>query len=178
MSYARLTSTAVIVLGTAGAALGLTGCDTVFNPFHAFAAKTASATPSSLPASRPPSLAPSIPAATTAPLPSVPPTAQSSPNSDDPWNVVREYYAAIAKGDFPAAWSLLSPSMQSSLGPYSKWSAGYQTTTQITVSKVKENGQTVTVTITAQQSDGSTNSYQGYYRANNGQITSAMITQS
>lgn len=178
MSYARLWSTAVIVLGAAGASLGVTGCDTVFNPLHAFAAKTASAAPSSPPSFSPPSLASSPPATSAAPLPSVPATTQPTAAGGDPWNVVREYYAAIAKSDFPSAWSLLSPSMQSSLGPYSKWSAGYQGTSQITVTKVKESGQSVTVTITAQQSDGSTSSYQGYYMADNGEITSAKITQS
>jgi hypothetical protein len=64
-----------------------------------------------------------------------------------------------------------------SLGPYSSWVAGYQTTTQTNVTEVSQSGDTVTVSITAQQTDGSTKSYTGDYTVDNGQSTSAHITQ-
>jgi hypothetical protein len=91
--------------------------------------------------------------------------------------VVSAYYGDIESGSYSQAWSLLSPSMQSSLGPYSAWVAGYQSTAQTSVSEVSQAGDTVTVSITAQQTDGSTKSYTGDYTVDNGMITSAQITQ-
>jgi len=92
--------------------------------------------------------------------------------------VVSAYYGDIESGNYAEAWSLLSPSMQASLGPYSAWVAGYQTTQQTAVSEVSQAGDTVTVSITAQQTDGSTKSYTGDYTVDNGKITSAQLTQS
>jgi eukaryotic-like serine/threonine-protein kinase len=112
----------------------------------------------------------------------VPPPANAAPTPTQPgvtspWAVVSAYYGDIESGNYPQAWSLLSPSMQASLGPYSSWVAGYQTTTQTNVTEVSQSGDTVTVSITAQQTDGSTKSYTGDYTVDNGQITSAHITQ-
>jgi eukaryotic-like serine/threonine-protein kinase len=176
MNRRGLIPTAAVALGIAGASLGLSACNSAASAPQERIVTVTSTTRPSTPA------AATTPPATTAPAPSpstvyVPTPVPAPPEITDPWAAVSAYYGDIESGDYAEAWALLSPSMQAALGPYGAWVAGYQTTLATSVSEIGEAGDTVTISITAEQSDGSSRSYTGYYTVDNGKITSAQITQ-
>ena len=168
MHRKALIATAGVTLGITAAGLSMSACGSAAAP--AAHQPTVTVTPTSPPNTPPPNTPATPPPANAAPAP-------SQPEITNPWAVVSAYYGDIESGNYSQAWSLLSPAMQTTLGPYSAWVAGYQTTTQTSVSEVSQSGDTVTVSITAQQTDGSTKSYTGDYTVDNGQITSAQVTQ-
>lgn len=184
-----LTTAATVGITGAGvttSACGGTGIVTV-NPTTSPTSPAATAPPAAAPpATTPPATprtttAPATPPATTpAPSPStvyVPAPGPTRPQVTNPWAVVSAYYGDIESANYAEAWSFLSPSMQARLGPYDAWVAGYQTTVQTSVSELGQSGDTVTINITAEESDGSSRSYTGYYTVSNGKITSAHITE-
>ena len=58
--------------------------------------------------------------------------------ADTPVHVVISFYLAIDDRDIPAAYGLLSPEAQATLGPYEGWAAGYATTVAAEVGAVYE----------------------------------------
>lgn len=67
----------------------------------------------------------SDPAATPAPDDAAAP----SPAPPSPTSFVRAYYRDLDAQRFDAAWDVLSPAVQATLGPYARWKAGYADTT-------------------------------------------------
>ncbi len=92
--------------------------------------------------------------------------------------VVTQYYQDITDHNYSAAWALGGSNLSGGVG-YSSVVAGYATTASISLGTFSYFGSDqVQAVITALQIDGSTNTYQGTYTVENGQITSANITQS
>jgi hypothetical protein len=105
-------------------------------------------------------------------LPPPPPTATTEPSPDDAVAVVRQYYAAIDQHDYARAWHLWSDAGHASGKSLQQFSDGFVDTmhasvqTQVPGRVDAGAGQRyieVPVTITAQQSDGSTRHYTGTY---------------
>ena len=73
--------------------------------------------------------APVVPqeAATTA-VPLAPQEAATTPPPQPPETVVETYYRALDAGRFEAAWTILTPAVRASFGPFETWRAGYVTT--------------------------------------------------
>jgi len=66
-------------------------------------------------------------AATTA-VPVAPQEAATTPPPQPPETVVETYYRALDAGRFEAAWTILTPAVRASFGPFETWRAGYVTT--------------------------------------------------
>jgi hypothetical protein len=91
-------------------------------------------------------------------------------------DVVTQYYQDLSNGDYADAWALGGINIAGT--DYSTWVAGYATTTSVTLNTESQwNSSTVSVNITATQSDGGSTSYQGTITVEGGVITSADITQ-
>jgi hypothetical protein len=90
--------------------------------------------------------------------------------------VVTQYYQDLSNGDYADAWTLGGVNIAGT--DYNAWVAGYATTTSVTLNTESQwNSDTVSVSITATQSDGGSTSYQGTLTVEGGVITSADITQ-
>jgi hypothetical protein len=90
--------------------------------------------------------------------------------------VVTQYYQDLSNGDYADAWTLGGVNIAGT--DYNTWVAGYATTTSVTLNTESQwNSDTVSVNITATQSDGGSTSYQGNLTVEGGVITSADITQ-
>lgn len=90
--------------------------------------------------------------------------------------VVTQYYQDLSNGDYADAWALGGVNIAGT--DYNTWVAGYATTTSVTLNTESQwNSSTVSVSITATQSDGGSTSYQGTITVEGGVITSANITQ-
>jgi membrane protein involved in colicin uptake len=119
---------------------------------------------------------------TSAPVAAAPP-AQQAPAEGVPQQplanaaaVVTQYYQDLSNGDYADAWTLGGVNIAGT--DYNSWVAGYATTTSVTLNTESQwNSDTVSVNITATQSDGGSTSYQGTLTVENGVITSADITQ-
>ena len=89
-------------------------------------ARAATPTPT---ASSPAAAAPEAPAP--APAPETEPAPQESattPPPQPPETVVETYYRALDAGRFEAAWTILTPAVRASFGPFETWRTGYATT--------------------------------------------------
>ncbi len=153
-------------------ALALTGHHGTAPAATAAPAKTATPTPPAAPKAV-------VPRTTPAPTKIVyVPVSASAPSSIvNAEAVVTQYYQDITDHNFSAAWALGGSNLSSGVG-YSSWVAGYATTASISLGTFSYFGSDqVQVVITAQQANGSTNTYQGTYTVENGQIASANITQ-
>jgi serine/threonine protein kinase len=91
----------------------------------------------------------------------------------DPATVVREFIGDINNRRYLAAWQL-TPEKE----PFEKFRAGFVGTTQDTLKIESVDGNVVTVTLTALQTDGSVKNYAGTYTVTNGIISSANVRQS
>ncbi|MBX7547522.1 hypothetical protein ABZX95_16400 [Streptomyces sp. NPDC004232] len=103
-------------------------------------------------------------------------TDSTTPGTDgaaDPGATVQRYFGAINSHDFKTAWDLGGKNLGSS---YSSFAAGFADTEQDTVSVVSVQGTTVSVSLLAQQTDGTQKSYSGQYTVVDGVITHASIT--
>jgi hypothetical protein len=90
--------------------------------------------------------------------------------------VVTQYYQDLSNGDYADAWTLGGVNIAGT--DYNSWVAGYATTTSVTLNTESQwNSSTVSVSISATQSDGGSTSYQGTITVEGGVITSADITQ-
>jgi hypothetical protein len=103
-------------------------------------------------------------------------TDSTTPGTDaaaDPGATVQRYFDAINGHDFKTAWDLGGKNLDSS---YSSFVAGFAGTEQDTVGVVSVQGTTVSVSLLAQQTDGTQKSYSGQYTVVAGGITHASIT--
>ena len=87
-----------------------------------------------------------------------------------------QFYQDLNAHNYRAAWKLGGSNLSGGSG-YGTWAAGYATTASISASTVQTNHHTVSVSITATQTDGSVKTYAGTYTVANGAIAAANITQ-
>jgi hypothetical protein len=100
-------------------------------------------------------------------------TTTGTAGAADPGATVQRYFAAINNHDFKTAWDLGGKNLDSS---YSSFVAGFAGTAQDTVSVASVQGTTVSVSLLAQQTDGTQKSYSGRYTVVDGVITNASVT--
>ncbi len=98
----------------------------------------------------------------------------SSSESAAPVDVVRSYFAAINAGDYRRAWDLGGKNLG---GSYESFVAGFADTVNDTVTVTSTNGSEVSVTLDAEQSDGSIRHYVGTYTVHDGVITAAHVVR-
>jgi len=129
----------------------------------------------------PPAAAPAAPAP--APPQATAPSQQAPQGSNAPTQnvsaeaIVTQFYQDITNHDYQAAWALGGDNLNGGAG-YDKWVAGYATTASISLGTFSASGSDqVTVSLSADHTDGSTTTYQGTYTVQNGVIVSANITQ-
>lgn len=101
------------------------------------------------------------------------PTPSASATSG-PASVVTSYYNALDTGDYQTAWNLGGKNLDSS---YAHFVSGYSGTEQVTVTVLWAQGDTVSVDIDSEQSDGTDSTFSGTYTVAGGAITSADIQQ-
>jgi len=101
-----------------------------------------------------------------------PSSSSSSPEISAPADVVQEYFDAINAGDYQRAWDLGGKNLDSS---YSHFVAGFADTVQDTVTITSTDGNVVSMTLDAEQSDGSTKTFEGTYTVEDGVITDANV---
>ncbi len=90
--------------------------------------------------------------------------------------VVRQYYQEINDGDYSGAWALGGDNIGGS--DYSAWVAGYSTTVSVSLGTFSAFGSDqVQASLSALQSDGTTNTYEGTYTVSGGVIVAANIVQ-
>ncbi|MEV0372688.1 hypothetical protein AB0I10_23145 [Streptomyces sp. NPDC050636] len=97
---------------------------------------------------------------------------QSATPTLDAEATVEAYFAAINARDYRRAWDLGGKNLD---GSYSSFEAGFADTVQDTVHIVDVHGGTVTVTLDAQQTDGTVRSFAGTYTVRDGAIVAADI---
>lgn len=100
--------------------------------------------------------------------PSTPPSASGQPSPSGPAATVEAYVAAINSHDYARAWNLGGRNTGST---YPAFVNGFQTTASDTLTILSVSGNVVTARISAQQTDGSVQTYQGTYRVAHGVIT-------
>ena len=91
-----------------------------------------------------------------------------------PAATVRAYIAAINGHDYAQAWNLGGRNMG---GSYSGFVSGFSTTARDTLTVTSVSGDVVTAQLTAQQTDGSVETYQGTYTVDHGVIVGADVFQ-
>jgi hypothetical protein len=110
--------------------------------------------------------------------PTVSPSDSSSttPPADTtgPASVVEAYFAAINAKDYQTAWSLGGENQG---GSYADFAAGFANTEQDTVTVESVSGDVVTVTLVAQNDDGTILNFAGTYTVTNGEITASNMQQ-
>jgi eukaryotic-like serine/threonine-protein kinase len=103
-------------------------------------------------------------------------TATATATATTPAGVVQAYYAAINNHNCNAAWRLGGDNISAANGQsYQQFCQGFSNTSHdyLTVNSV--SGNTVNVSIVAQQTDGSSKNFTGSYVVGNGVIQSASI---
>lgn len=91
-----------------------------------------------------------------------------------PVATVRAYVAAINGHHYARAWRLGG---RNTAGSYSQFASGFGTTARDTLSIVSVSGDVVTAQITAHETDGSVNTYQGTYTVDDGVIIGFDVLQ-
>jgi serine/threonine protein kinase len=115
--------------------------------------------------------------ASSGPASSGPPSPSVTPSG--PAAVVQAYYAAINNHDCGTAWNLGGNNLSAARGQsYQQFCQGFSSTSHDIVTVDSVAGDTVAVTIVAQQTDGSSQTYQGSYIVGNGVIQSASVQAS
>lgn len=104
----------------------------------------------------------------------LPPGHASSSESAAPVDVVRSYFDAINAADYRRAWDLGGKNLG---GSYESFVAGFADTVNDTITVTSTNGAEVSVTLDAEQSDGSIRSYVGTYTVRGGVITAAHVVR-
>jgi len=108
---------------------------------------------------------------TAAPLPPVTTTTTvPPPAAPDPRTVVQEYFNDINNHRYAAAWRL-TPETE----PYLKFKTGLAQTAQDTLHVESVNGNVVTATLAALQTDGTVRKFAGTYTVTNGVISSSNV---
>jgi hypothetical protein len=91
-----------------------------------------------------------------------------------PVATVRAYVAAINGHRYARAWRLGG---RNTGGSYPQFVSGFGTTARDTLAIVSVSGDVVTARLTAQETDGTVNAYQGTYTVDNGVITGFDVLQ-
>jgi hypothetical protein len=90
--------------------------------------------------------------------------------------VVQQFYQDINDGDYSDAWALGGNNIGGN--DYAGWAAGFDTTVGVSLGTFSAFGSDqVQASISALQSDGTTNTYQGTYTVLSGVIVAASIVQ-
>jgi cytoskeleton protein RodZ len=97
-----------------------------------------------------------------------------APTPTGPAATVRAYVAAINGHDYARAWSLGGRNTGQS---YPSFVSGFSTTARDTLSIVSVSGDVVTARLTAQQTDGTVDTYQGTYTVDSGVIVGFDVLQ-
>ena len=161
------------------AGIGLTACGSVKAPAAAPVVTHTVTAPAAAPK-------PSTPAATTpAPAPAktvyVQAPAAPAPAPEPAYftnstAVVQQFYQDINNGDYSDAWTLGGDTIGGS--DYAGWVAGYDTTESVSLGTFSAFGSDqVQASLSAVQSDGITNTYEGTYTVSGGVIVAANIVQ-
>ncbi|HVV08929.1 hypothetical protein [Amycolatopsis sp.] len=132
-------------------------------------------TPVAAPAARP-SARPTQPTTTTAPpttTTTAPPATTTTAVAADPASVVENFYIAINNRDFATAWALGGQNLGHS---YSDFVAGFANTVSDDLTVTSVSGQTVYVSLTAWETDGTAHYYTGSYTVADGQIRHGKLT--
>jgi hypothetical protein len=66
-----------------------------------------------------------------------------------PADVVRAYYRALDRRDFPAAWRSLSPTVRIAFGGYDRWRAGFASTLSSRPTELRVRGAAVELVLVA-----------------------------
>lgn len=107
-------------------------------------------------------------------------TSSQSPSSSatpfpDPASVVHGCYDAINNGDYQTAWDLGGQHLGRS---YSAFVSGFASTVHDDLTITSVSGDTVHVTVAAQETDGYTHLYTGSYTVQNGEIRHGSLNRS
>ncbi|AXE85971.1 Excalibur calcium-binding domain protein [Streptomyces sp. Go-475] len=125
-------------------------------------------TPTPEPTETPPAPERSTPSAPVSPRPA------ESPTADSASSVVRDYIAAINARDYRRAWDLGGKNLS---GSYQAFVDGFATTAHDTVHILRADGDTVSVTLEATQTDGTLRIFEGTYTVRGGTIVGADIRE-
>jgi hypothetical protein len=154
---------ALVLVGTVAVVAGCSSSS------HNASAPTATVTVS-VPASH--TSTTSIPARSTPPTSDATTAAPSSTMSAA--EVVEAYYAAINAGDYQTAWDLGGDNLDPT---YTAFVNGFSSTSHDSLTITASQGDTVSVTLNATQSNGSDQTYSGTYTVTGGHIASAQLAQ-
>ncbi|MGW5718234.1 hypothetical protein ACWEVP_18855 [Amycolatopsis sp. NPDC003865] len=106
----------------------------------------------------------------------VPQPAYVAPTDTAEARTVVAYYDAINRRDFATAWSL-GGSRIAGGGGYTKYVNGFATTSWDTLTVTDVRGSTVSVVLSAVQTDGSIRRFAGTYTVSGGVITGSHMTR-
>jgi len=106
----------------------------------------------------------------------VQPPAYTAPTDTAEARTVVAYYDAINRRDFATAWSL-GGSRIAGGGGYAKYVNGFATTSWDTLTVTDVRGSTVSVVLSAVQTDGSIRTFAGTYTVSGGVITGSHMTR-
>jgi serine/threonine protein kinase len=106
------------------------------------------------------------------PPPAATKTITVPPPATGPATIVREFFAAINRQHYYAAWQLTDKTT-----PYATFAAGYAGTDHDYLTIVSVNGDVVTARLAAVQTSGAVKHYEGTYTVTNGVISSADVQQ-
>jgi len=132
---------------------------------------SASASESSSTTTETPTESPSESPTTSSPVESPPATTSPAPGTG-PEAVVQAYINAINARDYRRAWELGGKNLGK---PYEAFEAGFATTDHDVLRIQSVQGGTVTVELTAVQTDGTQQTYRGTYTVSGGAITKAVL---
>lgn len=106
----------------------------------------------------------------------VQPPAYVAPADTEEARTVVAYFDAINRRDFAEAWSL-GGSRIAGGGGYAKYANGFATTSWDSVTVTGVRGSTVSVDLSALQTDGSTRTFSGTYTVSGGVLTGSHMTR-
>jgi eukaryotic-like serine/threonine-protein kinase len=107
------------------------------------------------------------------PTPTTPTTATTTTGSASTASVVEAYYAAINAHDYQTAWNLLGNTGTGS--GYTTFVNGFADTAHDTLTITGVSGDTVSMHLDAQQTDGTHKQFAGTYTVRNGRIAGAHV---
>lgn len=112
---------------------------------------------------------------TSSPSVSPSPSQSASPQPTTPAGVVTAYYDAINNQDYREAWRLNKHVHK--LQTYTSFKQGFEGTQNVVLTIISVSGDNVNVRFTANQTDGTTKTFQGTYVVQNGTIVNSNIQQ-
>lgn len=138
------------------------------------------AAPADTPKASPTTAPPNATSAPTTPAPAktvyVPATPAQPAYFTSSTAVVQQFYQDINNGDYSAAWALGGDNISGS--NEAEWAAGYDTTVRVSLGTFSALGSDqVQASLSALQSDGTTDTYEGTYTVSGGVIVAANIVQ-